>query len=79
MANARPTSIKNSFDNKLNKEPALAPNTFLTPISFTRCDAVNMDSPSNLRQDIKIASPAKTAARLPKHAAITPKVTMPGT
>src|SRR5687768_51735 len=50
-SNAIDTNHKNSRDNKANTEAMLAPNTFLIPISFVRCSAVNIARPSSPRQE----------------------------
>ncbi len=41
-----------------------APNTFLTPISFTCCSAENIARPNNPRQEINIASAANKTDNL---------------
>src|SRR6185312_5319578 len=55
MNEAIRTSFKKSFDSMETISPALAPSTFLTPISFARCSAAKVINPSKPRQAIKIA------------------------
>src|SRR6266496_3226211 len=58
-------NLVNPVDNRYTTLNTEAPNTFLTPISFVRCSAINADKPYNPIQEIKIASIANTLKRLP--------------
>jgi hypothetical protein len=55
MIAAITTSFKNSFESNVTIVVVSAPNTFLTPISFTRCEIANAESPNKPRHAIKIA------------------------
>src|SRR5688572_22368623 len=70
MNNETATRAINSFDNKPHKLNSDAPNTFLTPISFVRCSAINDAIPNNPRQLMKMASIAKKPASLPMRSSL---------
>src|SRR6185312_11281663 len=57
------TSITKSFDSNFQRLNTVAPSTFRTPISLTRCSAMKEARPNNPRQEIKTASTAKKPAR----------------
>src|SRR5829696_7414402 len=59
------TSFIKSVDNICHRLKMLAPNTFLTPISFVRCSATKDASPNNPKQEIKTARMAKKVERFP--------------
>ena len=60
MIAATATSFKKSFDSNPTIVVTLAPNTFLTPISFIRWEIAKADRPKRPRQAIQIAIQAKT-------------------
>ena len=49
------TSFMKYLDHSTTICGTLAPNTFLTPISLTRCDMVNADNPNKPKHAINIA------------------------
>ena len=69
-------NTRKSLDNKLNKEATLAPNTFLIPISFVRCSAVNNTNPNNPRHEMNMARKAKypRVSVLPVHFCINSRI-----
>ena len=48
-------SFRKSLESRVTIPGTLAPKTFLTPISFVRCSALNVASPNKPKQEIKIA------------------------
>ena len=54
-----PTSFRKSLDNNVMMPDTLDPNTFLMPISFVLCSALNIASPNKPRHEIKIAITVK--------------------
>src|SRR6185312_1277964 len=59
------TRLIQSFDNIFQILNTLAPNTFLTPISFVLCSAINVARPNKPRQEINIASTQNTVDIFP--------------
>src|SRR5262249_25618993 len=62
ITNEIPTNRTNSTVNNAHNDPTLAPNTFLTPISRTRCSAMKLATPNNPKQLINIANAVKNTA-----------------
>ena len=60
MTIAMNTKRIKSLDNKPTIPVMLEPNTLRTPISFLRWSAVKADKPNNPKQEITMASNAKT-------------------
>ncbi len=59
------TSFTKSLESNCQRLSTLAPKTFRTPISLTRCSAVKEARPKSPRQEMKMAITAIMAARLP--------------
>ena len=59
ITNASRNKIRKSFYINPKRDDALAPSTFLIPISFVRCSAVNNTRPNHPRQEMKMARKAK--------------------
>ena len=53
------TSFRKSFESSDTIPVTLAPSTFLTPISFVRCSALNVAKPNKPRQEIRMAITVK--------------------
>src|SRR6185437_2406933 len=60
MNDAIITSFKKSFEISATIPGTLAPNTFLTPISFTRCEMAKAERPNKPRHAMNMAMDAKT-------------------
>ena len=56
---AKATSFKKSFDSKATIVEVSAPNTFLIPISLSRCMIAKAERPNKPKQAIKMARDAK--------------------